>query len=249
MSYASVAAGPGKPAHNDHKHAQNGGPSNPKEHRKNQEQPQRRRSPSPRQAAHRPNSPSIDSGVEKEQDVYVLTLLTDKAHHTALTDLRNRYFPPHLNKLGAHITLFHALPGSRLDEVTSALEEVVARGSQGGSWPIETADAFVLGGKTKPKGVGIGVSPASDKRISELRDLLQGRWRGFLSEQDSRVGRGRAHYTIMNKVDEPETVWKCLEEVRQGWCKDGEGRRGVVEGVRLWRYERGYWKDGKDFRL
>lgn len=244
MSYASVAAGPQKPARDDHTHSQN---SQPNGHLKAQEQSQRQRSPSTRRAAHRPNTRKSGSG-DEEEDVYVLTLLTDKTHHTALTNLRTQYFPPHLNKLGAHITLFHALPGSHLEEVTSTLEDVVVKGPQREPWPIETADAFLLGGKSKPKGVGIGVSTASDKRVMELRDLLQDRWGTFLSEQDSRPGRGKAHYTIMNKVDEPETVWKCLKEVKEGWCKDGEGRKGIVDGVRLWRYDRGYWKDGTDFR-
>ncbi|KAH9810903.1 2'-5' RNA ligase superfamily [Teratosphaeria destructans] len=65
-----------------------------------------RRSPSPRQ---RPWTAS------EEDEVYVLTLQTNKPHHHRMTQLRDKYFPETINKLEAHLTLFHALPGSKLE--------------------------------------------------------------------------------------------------------------------------------------
>jgi hypothetical protein len=57
------------------------------------------------------------SSPNNEEKVYVLTLLTGKAHHTRMTDVRTKYFPENLNKLDAHLTLFHALPASKLESL------------------------------------------------------------------------------------------------------------------------------------
>ena len=68
---------------------------------------------------------------------------------------------------------------------------------------------------------------------------LRGRWEGFLSKQD----RGfRAHYTVQNKVDEEEVIERTLEEV-----KAFEGSTGTVDGLSLYRYDKGYWRHERDF--
>lgn len=45
----------------------------------------------------------------------------------------------------------------------------------------------------------------------------------------------------MNKVDDEEEIEKCLDEVKQSY----EASEGVVEGLNLWRYERGYWNSNE----
>lgn len=188
----------------------------------------RRRSPSP---AHIPRTDA------PENYVYVLTLLTDPTHHQTLTSLRNRYFPSFLNKLEAHITLFHALPGSKLDSaIVPTLSEIA---SSTPKFPIRAADPFRL-----RKGIAIGVPKG--KGGDQARDVharLRKAWMEFLSEQDA--GGFRAHYTIMNKVDDEVKVQKAYREVESEWV----GCDGTVEGLSLFRYDRGYWVLERNFEF
>lgn len=73
---------------------------------------------------------------------------------------------------------------------------------------------------------------------------LRSKWEAFLSKQDN--GGFRAHYTIMNKVEDEEEIGKCLEEIKRSF----EASDGLVEGLILWRYEKGYWRFARawDFR-
>lgn len=160
---------------------------------------------------------------------YILTLHTDPAHHKTLTALRTQYFPRNLNKLSAHIALFRALPGSHLDAITADISAVVRTHS---SFPISTGAVSMLG----RTGVAIGADAAGARAIYEA---LKGKWEGFLSAQDKGF---TAHYTIQNKVEE-RVARRTLEEVRGGF----EGSRGRVDGLSLYRYERGYWRHTKDF--
>ena len=203
-----------------------------------------------RRHAHQPNIPKAD--VATNTEVYVLTLLTDRSHHLALTKLRDQYFPKHLNKLGAHITLFHALPGSRLAAIRTSLAECVNERSE---FPISTSSAFSLGNNRYPHGVAIGTTQQTNNMIGQLRDSLREQWKTFLSEQDARTLRKGAaefhgfHYTIMNKVDDIEEVKDCLDEVQARWCNHSESRDGIAKGLTLWRYEKGFWRDPCHFKF
>ena len=161
------------------------------------------------------------------EGAYILSLKTDKAHHAALTALRDRYFPRHLNKLSAHIALFRALPGSKLEEIS---HDIASLSQEQHTFPIKTSSPFRL-----KHGVGIGISSgATESKI--IFENLRSKWEAFLSKQDN--GGFRAHYTIMNKVEDEEEIGRCLEEVKLIF----QASDGVVEGLILWRYERGYWR-------
>jgi hypothetical protein len=193
----------------------------------------------PKSNAHhnkRTTSPSHNPQTSQaEKAVYILTLQTDEAHHARMTALRAKYFPKHLNKLEAHLTFFHALPESRLDsDVLPALQSV-AHSTQ--PFDIEASHPFRM-----KKGFGITVPEGKGgRKAREVRAGLLGVWQdgesSWLSEQDSGTGY-RAHYTVMNKVDDEGVVQKALREVESGWKED----RGRAVGLGLWRYERGYWK-------
>jgi len=77
-------------------------------------------------------------------------------------------------------------------------------------------------------------------------DLREG-WAelGWLSEQDR--GGFRAHYTVQNKEGDEAKVISTLANVGE-WCKT-EGSKGIAEGLVLWRYDRGFWKDAIEFRF
>lgn len=189
-----------------------------------------KRSPSP---SHRPQTQS------GEETVYVLTLLTDKRLHERMTALRNQYFPKKINKLAAHLTLFHALPESRLESnIIPLLKEVCANTSP---FSIRADKPFRL-----KKGFAVSVSSRiGGQQAKQVHDALQGQWKrdDFLSEQDA--GGCRLHYTLMNKVDDEAEISNAYNELLDRWRADS----GVAEGLALWRYDRGFWKWEKSFNF
>lgn len=185
-----------------------------------------------RRAAHKPNLQ------EEEDEHYVLTLLTDKQHHDTMTALRKQHFPAKLLKVDAHITLFHALPGSKLIEIENDIAMVAAQRSK-----FEIA-AERNGVYEMSKGVGIRLDQYHDaqRKAVAIRSELRYRWAPFLSDQDRRE-KWRGHYTIMNKEDDREKVAKCLTDIMTTF----DGSRGTVLGLRLWLYDRGWWREQRDF--
>jgi hypothetical protein len=195
------------------------------------------KTPQPRQK--RTTSPSHIPKTAQKEPVYVLTLLTDKAHHDRMTALRNKYFPPKLNKLAAHLTLFHALPESKLEStVIPTIRRVAAEWQP---FSVNAAKPFRM-----KKGILISVpkNQGGDMAQKVHKELL-GDWEGegWLSEQDA--GGIRVHYTIMNKVDDEGKVADAMDEVSASWQPD----QGTVVGLALWRYERGYWKWVEAFKF
>jgi hypothetical protein len=185
---------------------------------------------------HKPNLPG------EEEEHYVLTLRTDATHSKAMTTLRAKWFPAQLLKVDAHVTLFHALPGSKLREVKQDIATLAA-----------TATAFKLktskeGVYEMGKGAGIRLSDLGhdhgQKKAARIRAELRAKWAPFLSQQDKQE-RWRGHYTIMNKENNKERVSKCLWDL-----KDGQGdSRGTAEGLNLWRYDYGRWREVETFHF
>jgi hypothetical protein len=153
-----------------------------------------------------------------------------------MTALRNKYFPPKLNRTEAHLTLFHALPESKLQShIIPTIESVAARRRP---FSITASSVAKLG----RKGVGIFIPDGVGGREAKaVHKELQGPWKreGFLSQQDE--SPLRLHYTAMNKVDDEQEVQSVLEELRARFRNDG-GDEGTVGGLGLWLYERGYWR-------
>ncbi|KAK1076055.1 hypothetical protein LTR33_009281 [Friedmanniomyces endolithicus] len=186
--------------------------------------PPRTRTPSP--SRHRPH------GVPEDDAVYIVTLLTDQQHHDRMTRLRTQYFPKRINKLDAHLTFFHALPGSKLESAVIPVLQDVAQ---------HTAPFRLLATKPFRLKHGIALSVAKTQGAQQAQGVhsaLLEPWlkEGFLSEQDR--GRCNVHYTIMNKVDDELEIAKALEEVRDSFKPDA----GTAEGLGLWRYDRGWWR-------
>ena len=174
-----------------------------------------------RPADHTPNT------AQEEVHKYILTLHTDPEHHTRVTALRTQYFPPHLNKLSAHVALFRALPGSQLSAIES---DILAVTTVQQPFPIVTGKPFLM-----VHGVGIHVHVPPAKEI--YRELKE-KWEGWLSRQDKSFN---PHYTVQNKVERDVAV-RTLKEVE----KLGD-MKGMVDGLTLWRYNAGYWKRERDF--
>ena len=185
--------------------------------------PYKRRSPSP---SHVPRT------TVEDENLYVLTLLTDKPLHERMTDLRRKYFPKKINKLAAHLTFFHALPESKLESsIIPVIKEVAAKTAP---FQVRAEEPFRM-----KKGFAISVSnPVGGRQAKQIHQQLQLPWKeeGFLSTQDA--GGCRLHYTLMNKVDDETEVAKAFGELTANW----KGDEGTAEGLALWRYDRGFWR-------
>ena len=237
LSYSAAAGSadipkpPPKPVSNP---PANQSASNHRQHASGKQQGNRHGGP-----VHKRNqSPSyIPQTSSAEEAVYVLTLLTDAKHHRTLTETRKKYFPPRLNRLEAHITLFHALPGSQLEEsIKPTLREISSKTSQ---FHLLAATPFRLN-----KGIAIGLPKSSGSDDArQVHQQLKAAWADFLSRQDA--GGFAAHYTIMNKVDDEKEVQKAFEQVQQEW----KGCHGTVLGLSLFKYDRGNWVHNEDFKF
>ncbi|KAK5682696.1 hypothetical protein LTS10_005826 [Elasticomyces elasticus] len=186
--------------------------------------PAKPRTPSP--SRHKPQ------GVPEDDAVYIVTLLTDKPHHDRMTNWRTQYFPKRINKLDAHLTFFHALPGSKLESsIIPVLQDVAAQTSP---FSVRATKPFRL-----KHGIALSVAKTQGSQQAQgVHRALQQAWLkdGFLSEQDR--GGCHVHYTIMNKVDDDAEVAKAMEEVQNTFQSDV----GTAEGLGLWRYDRGWWR-------
>lgn len=161
----------------------------------------------------------------------MLTLATSPSLSLKLQELRGKYFPNHRDKAGAHITLFHALPSSHLEQVEARLRELTARLS-----PIRARTGDVIRMK---KGAAIALSKAADLEIKKVYEGLKQEWYGWLSEQD-KVGF-RGHWTIVNKVDNGYVVERAVQELER-W----QGAEGEIHGLVLWKWSEdgrwGFWR-------
>lgn len=154
----------------------------------------------------------------------VVTLTLDRDTQERFDALRRAHFPADRNHLGAHVTLFHALPGDRLDEVAATLHELAAA--------VGGFDVAVTGVRLLGRGVAYDlVSP----ELAALHERLAGRFTGLLTRQDAQ--RLHAHVTVQNKVD-PAVARALHAELAAGF-RPWTARAG---GLDLWWYVGGPWR-------
>ena len=155
----------------------------------------------------------------------ILTLTLDAASQAFFDDQRRRYFPPKINYLSAHLTLFHALPGAEESLISQQLAAVAA--AQPGPLPLRV---------TGLKFMGRGVMYTLDNpALPALHRRLQQQWQAWLSAQDQQGLR--AHITVQNKVD-PAVARALLAELSAGFQPfEAQGT-----GLALWAYRGGPWE-------
>lgn len=154
----------------------------------------------------------------------ILTLAMDERSFTRLDGLRRTHFPAALNHIPAHLTLFHKLPGDRLEEIAARLGEL-ARTQP----PLEL---HATGVRLLGRGVAYQLDPG---KLSSLRRKLAADWEAWLTPQD-RQGF-RPHVTVQNKVT-PAAAKALHAELSASFQRfpiDGTG-------LLLWRYLGGPWK-------
>ncbi|NHK28792.1 2'-5' RNA ligase family protein [Parvularcula flava] len=136
---------------------------------------------------------------------------------------RQEFFPPQLNFIPAHLTLFHNLPGDRESEVVKGIAAAIE-----GQSPI-TAQVPEL----MSLGRGVAYRIVSDD-LKALRGRMIQRFDGMLVKQD-RQGF-RPHVTIQNKVSpgEAKGTRAILEQ-------DFASFPAKIEAIQLWHYRGGPW--------
>ncbi|OFX04333.1 MAG: hypothetical protein A3E78_14555 [Alphaproteobacteria bacterium RIFCSPHIGHO2_12_FULL_63_12] len=153
----------------------------------------------------------------------ILTVQFDESADATFQELRRRHFPPEINYVGAHLTLFHQLPGEHENEIihdTARLAKTLS------PFKVEVAGPMKLG-----RGVALRIE--SDE-LHALRDGLADRFARWLVHQDRE--KFRPHVTIQNKV--APHVAEALSEHLAATLPTFEA---IVEGLQLWRYEDGRW--------
>ncbi|MGC4251068.1 MAG: 2'-5' RNA ligase family protein [Sphingobium sp.] len=136
---------------------------------------------------------------------------------------RRAYYPPDRNILPAHLTLFHHLPPSALDEAVTRIRRLCAS---------PPPDASLTGILLLERGVAYRVeSPALMEIWLELADAFS----GLLMPQD--LARPRLHITVQNKVTAKEA--RALAETLSAGFHP---RPLAITGLAAWHYRGGPWE-------
>lgn len=154
----------------------------------------------------------------------ILSLGLDAGSFARLDALRREHFPPALNRIPAHVTLFQHLPGEEEEAVVAALAHACA--GQGPS-AVRVAGLMPLG-----RGVAFRLEAPE---VAALRGRLARAWEDWLVPQDRQPWR--PHATVQNKVS-PEVARETLARLSAGFAP-WEAR---AEGLLLWRYRGGPWE-------
>ncbi len=159
----------------------------------------------------------------------ILTLALDESNQARFERERKQYFPAQLNRIPAHVSLFHALPGEELDAISKRLSELAVAIP---AFPVQVHDVMRLG-----KGVAYALSaPALDQIHTQLR---QG-WLAWLSRQDQQPFR--PHVVVQNKVT-PEAARELFTRLSSGF----RPFTVTAAGLLLWHYEGGPWRAAGTF--
>lgn len=161
----------------------------------------------------------------------VLTARADPASMARFETLRRAHYPAGLNRVPAHISLFHHLPGSEVEAVVDRLK-FTARHHPAPE--IEVAGLRSLG-----KGVALTLHGDG---LAAIRAELAEAWAPLLIPQDRQGWRG--HVTIQNKVDPglARQTLAALSATFQPWT-------ARIVGIDVWRYLDGPWEAVKTVAL
>lgn len=170
------------------------------------------------------STPSADA----EFAPLIMTAVFDVQSFTLLDGLRRRYFPPALNRVPAHATLFHHLPGTDLRAVLERMRDDCAATAP---LPFSMTEARFLG-----RGVALAIDCPG---LVTLRGRLASAWRDDLTAQD-RQGY-RPHATVQNKVSAEEARATLVQ------VEASLPILGRIEGLALWHYRGGPWEEAGRF--
>ena len=154
----------------------------------------------------------------------IVTLTLDDAAQAFFDALRTAHFPPARLVIGAHVTMFHAIPPERESDLLEAIAASCAE-----TPPLAVA---VTGVRFLGHGAAFALGAP---RAQEVRAGLAQAMAGSLSPQDS--ARWSPHITIQNKV--PADVARQTLAILQ---RVAPPARIDATGVAVWRYCGGPWE-------
>lgn len=154
----------------------------------------------------------------------IVTATMGAADQHRFDALRAAHFPPDRNHLAAHVTLFHQLPPSCLDELTRLIRSIAA------DTPPPAAslrEVYSLG-----SGVAFRIDSAE---LLAIRDRIADRFFGALTGQDR--GAPRLHITVQNKVTAGEA-----RALLARLAADFHPRPLAIAGLAAHHYRGGPWE-------
>lgn len=162
----------------------------------------------------------------------IVTATMGAADQHYFNNLRAAHFPPDRNHLAAHITLFHQLPPSCLDELDRLIRRIAADTPP----PVASLrEIYSLGG-----GVAFRIDSPD---LIEIRERIADHFTGMLTAQDQ--GQPRLHITVQNKVA-PSEARALLAEL----VADFRPRALTISGLAAHHYLGGPWQSAfaRNFR-
>lgn len=153
----------------------------------------------------------------------VVTLAVDAEAQQHFDAERARLFPAGRTAVGAHVTLFHAVPGELEEQVRADLVD-----RAGPPFPVGVAGVL-------PLGRGAAYALASTELVRRHRALQQ-RWWEHLTRQDQQPFR--PHVTVQNMV-RPAEARATVAVLRRAFRPFEIDAQGFV----LWRYDGGPWTE------
>ncbi len=154
----------------------------------------------------------------------IVAAIFDPADFNWLDGLRRAHFPADRNVLPAHLTLFHHLPPSALDELNRLLKIETRNVAP----PVARAIGFMSLGR----GVAVRVQ---SQGLEAIRERIAVNFAGQLTPQDK--AGWRAHVTIQNKVA-PEIAKALLADL----AGDFRPRPLGITGLAAFFYRGGPWE-------
>ncbi len=164
-------------------------------------------------------------------DPLILTLTLNADAHAFFDALRTRHFPPERLRVGAHITLFHAIPAhheAALRHHAATLAADTAR------FPITIKGLRFLG-----RGVAYDLTAPAARA---LRASLAALFTADLTPQDR--APWSPHITIQNKVTPAEA-----RHTQALLAAIPAPEQVIATGLALWRYRGGPWQDIERLRF
>ena len=182
----------------------------------------------PGRAAGAPPGPGRAAGSPPGQDgpvaPLVATLALDPTAQARFDALRTRWFPAARNHLGGHVTLFHALPGEQLAQITRTVA-----GTTGSTPPF---DVEVTGVRLLGRGVALDLAAAE---LARVHAALAEAFAPWMTRQDRQ--RFSPHVTVQNKVPPAEAA-ALAAQLTAGFTRETVR----ATGVELWWYRGGPWE-------
>jgi hypothetical protein len=154
----------------------------------------------------------------------IVTALFGRRDQGWFDAMRSEHFPAERNQLDAHLTLFHHLPPSSVDELKHRLV--------GETRQVRAPSARIAGLMSLGRGVAYRIDAPE---LVAIRARLADAFAGLLTPQDA--GGWRAHVTIQNKVT-PSVAKLLLESL----SRDFVPREVEIAGLATWWYRGGPWE-------